>query len=59
MKEQGLADPWSSVGAFEEMVGHYGEAGVNEFIVDAPGPEQFSILERVATDVAPRHRAGR
>jgi hypothetical protein len=41
------------------MVGRYGEAGVNEFIVDAPGPEQFSILERVATDVAPRHRAGR
>ena len=42
MKEQGLADPWSSVGAFEDMVGRYGEAGVNEFIVDAPGPEHFA-----------------
>ena len=34
-------------------------AGVNEFIVDAPGPEHFAVLERVATDVVPRHRAGR
>jgi len=59
MKEQGLADPWSSVGAFEEMVGRYGEAGVNEFLVDAPGPEQFPVLERVATDVVPRLRARR
>ena len=59
MKEQGLADPWSSVGAFEDMVGRYGEAGVNEFLVDAPGPEHFAVLERVATDVIPRHRAGR
>jgi hypothetical protein len=57
MKEQGLADPWSSVGAFEEMVGRYGEAGVNEFVIDAPGLEQFPILERVATDVIPRLRA--
>jgi alkanesulfonate monooxygenase SsuD/methylene tetrahydromethanopterin reductase-like flavin-dependent oxidoreductase (luciferase family) len=58
MKEQGLADPWSSVGAFEDMVGRYGQAGVNEFIVDAPGPEQFPVLERVASDVLPRLRGG-
>jgi hypothetical protein len=56
MKEQGLADPWSSASAFEEMVGRYGEAGVNEFIIDAPRPEQFAVLERVATDVVPRWR---
>jgi alkanesulfonate monooxygenase SsuD/methylene tetrahydromethanopterin reductase-like flavin-dependent oxidoreductase (luciferase family) len=59
MKEQGLADPWTSVGAFEEMVGRYGDAGVNEFIVDAPGPDQFPVLERVATDVIPRLRPHR
>jgi hypothetical protein len=59
MKEQGLPDPWSSVGAFEEMVGRYGEAGVNEFIVDAPGTDQLAVLERVAADVIPRLRAKR
>jgi hypothetical protein len=59
MKEQGLADPWSSVDAFEEMVGRYAEAGVNEFLLDAPDPTHFSVLERVATDVMPRYRAGR
>lgn len=58
MAEQGFADPWSSVAAFEEMVGRYGEAGVNEFVVDAPGPEQFAVLERVAADLLPRLRAG-
>jgi alkanesulfonate monooxygenase SsuD/methylene tetrahydromethanopterin reductase-like flavin-dependent oxidoreductase (luciferase family) len=59
MKEQGLADPWSSVAAFEEMVGRYGAVGVNEFLIDAPGPEQFPVLERVATDVLPRLRTSR
>jgi len=59
MKEQGLADPWTSVGAFEEMVGRYGDAGVSEFIVDAPGPDQFPVLERVAIDVIPRLRPHR
>jgi hypothetical protein len=59
MKEQGLADPWSSVDAFEEMVGRYGDAGVNEFLVDAPGPDQFPVLERVAADAIPRLRASR
>jgi len=41
-------DIWSSVGAFEEMVGVYYEAGMREFIVDSPGPEQFPVLEKVA-----------
>jgi hypothetical protein len=45
------ADPWSSVDAFEEMVGVYVEAGVREFIVDSPSPEQFPILEKVASRV--------
>jgi hypothetical protein len=41
------------------MVGRYGEAGVNEFIVDAPGTDQLAVLERVAADVIPRLRAKR
>lgn len=44
-------DIWSSVGAFEEMVGVYMEAGIREFIVDSPGPEQFPVLEKVASHV--------
>jgi len=56
MIEQGLPDPWQSVDAFEEVVGRYREAGVNEFIIDAPQPQQFSVLETVATDLIPRLR---
>jgi alkanesulfonate monooxygenase SsuD/methylene tetrahydromethanopterin reductase-like flavin-dependent oxidoreductase (luciferase family) len=58
MASQGIPDPWSSVDAFADMVGKYGEAGVNEFIIDQPRPEQFAVLERVATDLLPRLRAG-
>ena len=52
-------DPWASADAFEEVIGRYAEAGINEFVVDHPGPERFPILERVATDVIPRMRAER
>ena len=58
MASQGIPDPWSSVDAFADMVGEYGEAGVNEFIIDQPRPEQFAVLERVAIDLLPRLRAG-
>lgn len=44
-------DIWSSVDAFEEMVGVYTEAGIREFIVDSPGPEQFHVLEKVASQI--------
>jgi alkanesulfonate monooxygenase SsuD/methylene tetrahydromethanopterin reductase-like flavin-dependent oxidoreductase (luciferase family) len=57
MAEQGLPDPWASVGAFEDIVGRYAEVGVNEFIIDQPTPEQFPILEKVAADVIPKLRA--
>jgi alkanesulfonate monooxygenase SsuD/methylene tetrahydromethanopterin reductase-like flavin-dependent oxidoreductase (luciferase family) len=50
------ADPWASTGAFEDMLGRYGEAGVNEFLIDQPRPEQQAILEHVAVDVLPRYR---
>lgn len=54
MAEQGLPDPWASVGAFEDVVGRYAEAGVEEFIMDQPGPEQFGALERIVADAIPR-----
>lgn len=51
------ADPWESMDAFQDMVGRYREAGVNEFIIDQPRAEQFRVLERVATDLIPKLRA--
>jgi alkanesulfonate monooxygenase SsuD/methylene tetrahydromethanopterin reductase-like flavin-dependent oxidoreductase (luciferase family) len=51
-------DPWASVAAFEDMLGVYGEAGVTEFIVDAPAPAQFDVLEKVAAEL-PRQRQRR
>lgn len=50
-------DPWETVGAFEEVIGRYGEAGINEFIIDHPAPDRFPVLERVASDVIPPLRA--
>lgn len=44
-------DPWSSLNAFEEMIGSYTEAGIEEFIIDAPGDEQSDVLEKVAADI--------
>jgi hypothetical protein len=56
MASQGLPDPWATVAAFEEIVGQYSAVGMNEFIIDQPRPEQFSVVERVATDVIPKLR---
>jgi F420-dependent oxidoreductase-like protein len=50
-------DPWDSTDAFEAMIGAYTEAGIEEFIVDAPRVDQFFTLERVAADVLPRYRS--
>jgi alkanesulfonate monooxygenase SsuD/methylene tetrahydromethanopterin reductase-like flavin-dependent oxidoreductase (luciferase family) len=50
------SDPWQSVDAFHEMVGRYSEAGVNEFLIDQPRPDQQAVLERVAADVLPALR---
>ena len=49
-------DPWQSLDAFNEMVGRYSEAGVNEFLIDQPRPEQQAVLERVAAEVLPSLR---
>jgi alkanesulfonate monooxygenase SsuD/methylene tetrahydromethanopterin reductase-like flavin-dependent oxidoreductase (luciferase family) len=51
------SDPWQSVDAFQDMVGRYAEAGVNEFLIDQPRPEQQAVLERVAAEVLPSLRA--
>jgi F420-dependent oxidoreductase-like protein len=48
-------DPWSSVPAFEEIVGQYREAGIGEFIFDAPRDDQWSVVEKVAADVIPAY----
>jgi alkanesulfonate monooxygenase SsuD/methylene tetrahydromethanopterin reductase-like flavin-dependent oxidoreductase (luciferase family) len=50
------SDPWASVDAFHDMVGRYAEAGVNEFLIDQPHPEQQGVLERVAAEVLPSMR---
>jgi alkanesulfonate monooxygenase SsuD/methylene tetrahydromethanopterin reductase-like flavin-dependent oxidoreductase (luciferase family) len=49
------SDPWQSVAAFQDMVGSYAEAGVNEFLIDQPRPEQEAVLEQVA-DLLPSLR---
>jgi alkanesulfonate monooxygenase SsuD/methylene tetrahydromethanopterin reductase-like flavin-dependent oxidoreductase (luciferase family) len=49
-------DPWDSRAAFEEMVGRYREAGVDEFLIDQPRPEQQRLLEQVAAEVLPTLR---
>ncbi len=49
-------DPWQSVDAFQECIGRYREAGVNEFIIDQPRDEQFDVLEKVVSDVIPALR---
>ncbi len=51
------SDPWSSPQAFLEMVSRYREAGMNEFIIDQPMPEQLPVLERIAAEVLPALRA--
>lgn len=50
-------DPWQSVEAFQDMVGRYREAGIEEFLIDQPRPEQQPQLERIAAEVLPSLRA--
>ena len=48
---QGLPDVWSSPAAFTEVVGRYAEAGVNEFTITQPRPDQYGVAERIASEV--------
>ena len=49
-------DPWRSIDAFQDLIGRYREAGINEFIIDQPRDDQMRVLERVAVDVIPALR---
>jgi alkanesulfonate monooxygenase SsuD/methylene tetrahydromethanopterin reductase-like flavin-dependent oxidoreductase (luciferase family) len=49
-------DPWSSPEAFVDVVGRYREAGMSEFLMEAPHEEQFAMMERIASDVLPGMR---
>ena len=46
-------DPWSSPDAFADVVGRYREAGMSEFLMEAPHEEQFPMMERIATEILP------
>jgi F420-dependent oxidoreductase-like protein len=53
-------DPWASTDAFEDYIGRYAEAGMQEFILQPPKPERFDMVERIASDLLPKYRsAGR
>src|SRR5690606_35140264 len=51
-------DPWASPDAFAEYIGRYAEAGMQEFILQAPKSGDFAMMERIAADVIPQMRAG-
>jgi alkanesulfonate monooxygenase SsuD/methylene tetrahydromethanopterin reductase-like flavin-dependent oxidoreductase (luciferase family) len=46
-------DPWSSPDAFADVVGRYREAGMSEFLMEAPHEHQFPVMERIAADLLP------
>lgn len=48
--------PWESVDAFEDFVGRFSDAGVQEFIFQPPQPEHYAMVERISLDVIPRLR---
>jgi F420-dependent oxidoreductase-like protein len=50
------ADPWKSKQAFDDVIGQYMEAGVNQFLFDQPRDEQYDLLEQIASDVLPKLR---
>lgn len=50
-------DPWASEQAFLDFVSPYLEAGVNQFLLDQPAPDQLDMLERIADGVLPKLRA--
>lgn len=53
----GMPSPFESVSAFEEVVGTYRAAGIDEFIFEEPARKQLQVLEQVVAHVLPRLRA--
>lgn len=45
--------PWDSLEAFRDFVGRFGEAGVQEFLLQPPPDDRFAIVEQVAAEVLP------
>jgi hypothetical protein len=45
--------PRDSVEALKHLAGRYADAGVNEFLIEQPRPEQQAVVERVAAEVLP------
>jgi len=56
MADQGLPDPWDGPAAFEEVIGRYRTAGIQDFVIDQPQPDQRKALERIATETIPALR---
>src|SRR5215213_1397295 len=48
--------PWDSPDAFAEFAGRFGEAGVTELILQPPLDGNWSLVERVVSDVIPALR---
>lgn len=54
--------PWRSVAYFEDMVGHFREVGIDEFVLYwpqnwGPAPHEDAVFDEVTADVLPRLRA--
>ena len=49
-------NPWASVDAFEDYIGRYAEAGMQEFILQPPPPDRLAMVETVASDILPKLR---
>ncbi len=45
--------PWDSEEAFQDFVGRYREAGIEEFIFQPPPDEKRDLFERVANEIVP------
>lgn len=49
-------DPWASLDAFHDVIGRYQAVGVSEFLLDAPAPAAYPMMERILSDVVPALR---
>ena len=47
---RGLPDVWTSAGVFSEVVGRYTEAGMGEFVINQPRPDQQATADAILTE---------
>jgi alkanesulfonate monooxygenase SsuD/methylene tetrahydromethanopterin reductase-like flavin-dependent oxidoreductase (luciferase family) len=45
--------PWASTDAFVDFVGRFAEAGIEEFILQPPEPDEYEMVDRVANEIIP------